>query len=50
MNNNQLRNPVGLRAAELLQAEGPGSRLRELGLGWNKLNALAGNAIATALI
>ena len=38
---------TGLAAAELLSD--PGSALRELGLKWNCMNAVAGNAIAEAL-
>ena len=38
---------TGLAAGELLSA--PGNALRELGLKWNSMNAVAGNAIAEAL-
>jgi hypothetical protein len=47
LNQNNLANPTGLAAAELLGDSG--NVLKEFGLKWNCLNAIAGNAIAEAL-
>lgn len=47
LNKNNLTNRTGEKIATLL-LEGL-TRIKELGLKWNKLNAVAGNKIAAAL-
>lgn len=47
MNQNNLSNVTGLQAADLLSDSG--NLLKELGLKWNCMNAIAGNAIAEAI-
>jgi len=47
LNDNHLKNGAALKMAELLLD--PGLRLKEIGLKWNQITAIGGNAIAKAL-
>jgi Ran GTPase-activating protein (RanGAP) involved in mRNA processing and transport len=47
LNENDLGNAAALKLAEVLAD--PGLELKELGLKWNRITAIGGNAIAAAL-
>ena len=48
MNQNNLTNTSALRIAQIISE--PNTKIKEIGLKWNKLNAVAGNKFAEVLV